>query len=100
MTNSNRRQSLINARRACEWLREYAAEECASVILRYNWQREEIACLISEFTRLDSAERAKLDNINKRLHKRKWSEMSQADLVLLLGDIARLVDDGRAGHHK
>jgi len=48
VTTDERRQSLAAARRACEWLNSY--------ISIYSPHREEIECLITEFTRLDAKE--------------------------------------------
>lgn len=54
MTPDERQQSLTNARRACKQLVEYAAGEPVAIA------REDIACLLFEFTRLDEKEQAQI----------------------------------------
>jgi len=72
MTKSERQQSLINARRACEWLRR--------VLPMFDDRpQRELECLIAEFERLDAnasrpkAGRPRIETDNpKTLAQRRW----------------------------
>lgn len=55
MTKDERQQSLINARRACLLLAEYAVGD--SILILGESQREAIADLLEQFGRLDVKER-------------------------------------------
>ena len=72
MTKSERQQSLINARRACEWLTGYYFHE---------EHAELVAALIAEFKRLDAnarrprAGRPRIETDNpKTLAQRRWRD--------------------------
>lgn len=77
MTKHERQQSLINARRACLLLAEYAAG--VDMLILGDPHREAVACLLEEFGRLDKnaqrpkagRPRIKTDN-PKTLAQRKW----------------------------
>jgi len=55
MTPEERQQSLADARRACEWLDKHVP---TWELDRGSSLRDEINCLIAEFTRLDAKEEA------------------------------------------
>lgn len=63
MTKNERQQSLINARRACLLLAEYAAGE--SMLILGEPQRECVGSLLEEFGRLDAKERRQAEEGNK-----------------------------------
>jgi len=77
MTKSERQQSLINARRACEWLREYMA----AIVWVPASLKERITSLIAGFELLDASAkrpragrpRIKTDN-PKTLAQRRWRD--------------------------
>ena len=54
MTTTERQQSLINARKACEWLRRVAPAFDAQ-------PRAEVECLLLEFERLDAKEQTQIN---------------------------------------
>lgn len=79
MTKEQRQQSLINARRACLLLADYAAGD--SILLLGDTHREAIACLLEEFGRLDAnarrpkAGRPRIETDNpKTLSQRRWRD--------------------------
>ena len=78
MNKSERQQSLINARRACVMLAEYAAGEIPTAFLT-DEHREYVACLLEEFGRLDAnarrvgRKRIKTNN-PKTLAQRRWRD--------------------------
>lgn len=53
MTKPEREQSLINARRAREWLRNV-------IVSVYGERRADMECLLAEFDRLDAKEQAQI----------------------------------------
>lgn len=59
MTKEQRQESLINARRACLMLIEYAIG--VNMLILGEPQREAIASLIEEFGRLDGKERRQIE---------------------------------------
>lgn len=56
MTREERQQSLTNARRACELLASFAANDDQSLFLKQS-KRKYIAALLVEFKRLDDKEK-------------------------------------------
>jgi len=66
MTSEDRQQSLVAARRACEWLDKHVP---VWVLDNGSSLRDEINCLIAEFTRLDGKEQAQAEAGRKHGHK-------------------------------
>lgn len=64
MTKEEHKKSLVNARRACLMLVGYAVGEYYTLILDES-QREEVACLLEEFGRLDKKERKQAESGKK-----------------------------------
>jgi len=60
MTKEEKEVSLVNARRACLMLIEFAIGAAPAIILNHG-QREEIASLLEEFSRLDAIERRQIE---------------------------------------
>lgn len=56
MTKAEREKSLVSARLACLALAPYAIGNSAAIVLG-DFHREQIACLLEEFGRLDNKER-------------------------------------------
>lgn len=82
MTKSEREQSLVNARRACEWLAAYTEGQDDI----YAGEKLEVECLIAEFKRLDKnasrprAGRPRVETDNpKTLAQRRWRDKEKLE---------------------